>query len=86
MKIEVGEHGIIEIREAYTGVVFVGDGKERFGVCMRDGGVEFNYAGKWYSAVGGKITPLNSVTTEIEHDENEDMKVTSVTVSKRLNM
>lgn len=68
MKIEVGQHGTIEIREAYNGVVFVGDGNERFGICSRDGGVEFNYAGKWYSAVGGKITPLNSVTTEIEHE------------------
>ena len=41
MKIEVGEHGELILREVFSGVVFkTGDGEE-FSICMRDSGFEF---------------------------------------------
>jgi len=69
MTIEVNENGDMQLGKVYSGVVFVTEDKERFGICMRDTGFEFCYAGKWYEAKGGEIRPLASVTTTIEHTE-----------------
>lgn len=86
LTISINENGDLQLEKVYSGVVLVTEDKERFGICMRDTGFEFNYGGKWYEAKGGQIRPLNSVTTEVEHTEGETFSETKVTVTKREGM
>ena len=46
------------ITECYLGVRFEADPGERLVVCMRDGGFEIKYAGRWWSFLGGVVAPL----------------------------
>lgn len=58
MKIEVNEHGDIELREVYVGVTFVTKDGEELVIGMRDTGFEFVYEGQKYSAQKGLITKI----------------------------
>ena len=53
MKMRVGEYSEIILEEVYSGIVLVSEDCERFTICMRNSGFEFNYGGMWYSAKGG---------------------------------
>ena len=41
MKLSVGEHGVLEISEAYVGFMLVTE-LDRYGICERDGRIEIN--------------------------------------------
>lgn len=64
MKISVDEHRNILLEEVFNGIVLLSTNKEHFGICMSDGGYEFHYGGKWYSAKDGKIKELVSSTSD----------------------
>lgn len=58
MKIEINKYNELELTEVYNGLKLVTDIGEEFSICMRDGGFEFFYGGKWFSAQKGKIEEL----------------------------
>lgn len=58
MTVRVNEDGDLQLENVYSGIVLVTEDKERFGICMRDTGFEFNYGGVWYEAKGGEIRSL----------------------------
>ncbi len=60
MKIEVDENREIVLKDVYLGIGLETKEKEFFAICMRDGGFEFTYAGKHYSANNGIITEFKS--------------------------
>ena len=67
MKIEINEDREFILKDVYSGVGLETDSGETFGICMRDGGFEFNYGGCWWEAKRGSIQKLcrnNSVTTD----------------------
>lgn len=58
MRISVDEGGEIVIKEVFSGIGLETSSGEEFGICMRDSGFEFKYAGVWYAAKEGKLGPL----------------------------
>lgn len=58
MKISALPDCSIVLTEVYSGVLFVSKDKEEFGLCMRDSGFEFQYAGVWYEAKAGALKRL----------------------------
>ena len=58
MKIEVLPDYSFALKEVFSGVSLVSRDNEEFGICMRDSGFEFQYAGVWYEAKGGVINTL----------------------------
>ena len=58
MKIEVLPDYSFVLKEVFSGVLLVSRDNEEFGICMRDSGFEFQYAGVWYEAKGGVINTL----------------------------
>ena len=65
MKIEVDEEGDIILKEVFSGVGLETEYGEKMGICMRDSGFEFSYAGECYSAQQGVLTKMERV---IPHD------------------
>ena len=63
MKISVDSDRTILLEDVYSGVGLKTPAGEFMGICMRDGGFEFNYGGVWYSAKGNVITPLPTFQT-----------------------
>lgn len=61
MNISVGEGGVIEVTEVYSGIKLKSNDGEIFGICMRDSGFEFQYNGIWYEAKEGQIKKLGKV-------------------------
>ena len=58
MKLETTGDGQITLKEVFNSIRFVTeDGVELF-LCMRDGGYEFKYAGRWYRVNDGKVLPM----------------------------
>jgi hypothetical protein len=61
MRVETNDKGEIVLKEVYSGVLlqtsYIG---ENFGICMRDGGFEFNYGGQWYQAKGGVVSEMTA--------------------------
>jgi len=66
MKVEVGEHGNIVLRDVFNSIVLVSQNNEEFVICMRDGGFEFKFGDTWHSAKYGTIGFLFPL------EENED--------------
>ena len=60
MKIEVLTDYSFALKEVFSGVLLISPDKEEFGICMRDSGFEFQYAGTWYEAKCGVINILYS--------------------------
>jgi len=58
MRIETAEDGSSILKEVYLGVMFQSYAGEEFGICMRDSGFEFHYAGAWYEAKNGIVNVL----------------------------
>lgn len=58
MRIEVDAENEIVLKEVYSGVGLETRDGEKFGICMRDSGFEFQYAGKWYEAKNGELKQL----------------------------
>ena len=58
MKIEVDEFGDIVLKEVYSGINLETNSKENMYICMRDGGFEFIYENKKYSAQEGVIKEM----------------------------
>lgn len=48
----------IALEKVFSGVLLISPDKEEFGICMRDSGFEFQYAGTWYEAKCGVINLL----------------------------
>lgn len=59
MKIEIDENDGLILSKVYSGVTLKTDKGEKFGICMRDGGFEFQYNGIWYSAVNGELKQMS---------------------------
>jgi len=69
MKIETNEQGETILKEVFNGVGLESRDGEKFGICMRDTGFEFNYAGQWYEAKNGllcKFADYNNPTISRE--------------------
>lgn len=79
MKIESKNNEII-LREVYSGVGLISNDGEEFGICMRDSGFEFTYAGKWYAAKEGNIICLSDIKSE--KVENPDSGPLSADLNK----
>jgi len=60
MKIETLPDYSFALKEVFSGVLLISPDKEEFGICMRDSGFEFQYAGTWYEAKRGVISILYS--------------------------
>jgi hypothetical protein len=60
MKIETNEQSEIILKEVFSGIGLESPSGEKFSICMRDSGFEFNYGGKWYRAVEGILTSLDN--------------------------
>ena len=58
MKIETLPDYSFALKEVFSGVLLISPDKEEFGICMRDSGFEFQYAGIWYEAKRGVINLL----------------------------
>ena len=58
MEVKVLEDYSIALEKVFSGVLLVSPDKEEFGICMRDSGFEFQYAGTWYEAKRGVINLL----------------------------
>ncbi len=58
MRIEVLTDYSFALKEVFSGVLFISPDKEEFGICMRDTGFEFQYAGVWYEAKQGVVNLL----------------------------
>ena len=58
MEVRVLEDYSIALEKVFSGVLLVSPDKEEFGICMRDSGFEFQYAGTWYEAKRGVISLL----------------------------
>lgn len=58
MKISTTDKGEIVLTEVYSGILLETDNNEFIGICMRDGGFEFNYNGIWYSAKNGIVEQI----------------------------
>ncbi|MFA5152972.1 MAG: hypothetical protein WC554_10455 [Clostridia bacterium] len=61
----------IALEKVFSGVLLVSPDKEEFGICMRDSGFEFQYAGVWYEAKRGVINMLGGKPL-LEGAENTD--------------
>lgn len=73
MKIEVLPDYNIVLKEVFSGVLFVSPDREEFGICMRDSGFEFRYAGTWYEAKNGTLKPFSKniqSTEQVNQFEN----------------
>lgn len=55
----VDDTGTITLKKVFNGIGFITPAGQVMGICMRDGGYEINFGGKWYRANEGKIEPLN---------------------------
>ena len=58
MEIRVLPDYSFALEKVFSGVLLVSPDKEEFGICMRDSGFEFQYAGIWYEAKRGVINLL----------------------------
>ncbi len=58
MEVRVLEDYSIALEKVFSGLLLVSPDKEEFGICMRDSGFEFQYAGTWYEAKSGVIKLL----------------------------
>lgn len=77
MKIEVNENGCLKFKEVYLGVEFESNDGERFSICMRDSGFEFNYMGTMYEAKNGILKKLelnNHSSTNEEYGNVPEVK------------
>ena len=63
----------IALEKVFSGVLLVSPDKEEFGICMRDSGFEFQYAGVWYEAKRGVINMLGGKPL-LEGAKNTDAK------------
>ena len=59
MIIEVNDKFEFVLKKVFK-MVHLETEKEKFGICMRDTGFEFQYGNKWYSAQNGRIQELVS--------------------------
>ena len=48
----------VVLKEVYSGVMLETAYGEKFGICMRDTGFEFNYCGVWWEAKNGEVRRL----------------------------
>lgn len=74
MKIEVLPDYSFVLKEVFSGVSLVSRDNEEFGICMRDSGFEFQYAGVWYEAKGGVINKLWEVPKTPTTSQKEDKR------------
>ncbi len=58
MIIEIDNDHEFVLKDVFSGVGFETKYGEKFAICMRDQGFEFNYGGFWWSAQGSKIEKL----------------------------
>jgi len=58
MKLDIDEQGMISVKEVYNTIRFISDDGVELFLCMRDGGYEFKYGGRWYRVNNGKVLPM----------------------------
>ena len=75
MEINVTESRLIELKQVYNPIVLISTNNEKFFICMRDGGFEFEYEGKPYRAVNGV---LSEVITNQPKQSSEAESLTTV--------
>lgn len=59
LEITLDEQRNFVLTKVFNGVLLRSEDKEEFGICMRDSGFEFSYAGKWYEAKGGVLRMIS---------------------------
>ncbi len=69
MKITHGKDYFV-IEDIYSGVLLRSPDKEEFGICMRDGGFEFQYGAEQYSAVNGVLCNMKNLIKKQVPTEN----------------
>ena len=74
MEIKVLPDFGITLEKVFSGVLLVSPDKEEFGICMRDSGFEFQYAGTWYEAKRGVINMLYSKGVKNTEQANQPDK------------
>jgi hypothetical protein len=55
MRIEVGEHNEMLLKEIYGGVTLISANGEKLHICMRDSGFEFTYSNQFFECKQGKV-------------------------------
>lgn len=80
MEIRTLLDGSIQLERVFNGIVLKSPIGERMVITMRDGGFEFTYQGKTYSAKGGKLTPnglsmdsstINKMSKDNKHSDKQ---------------
>ena len=64
MKISVDDNNSLLLEEVYNGITLKSSSGEKFSICMRDTGFEFNYNGKWYCAKEGQVKEIKNLTNK----------------------
>ncbi len=59
MKIILNEENELQLEEVYNGILLKINDDELIDIYMRDGGFEFKYQNKWYSAKEGRVKHLD---------------------------
>ena len=70
MRIEISPDRELVIKEVFSGVLLISDSGEEMGICMRDSGFEFTYAGAYYEAKTGKLSRLDQAK-KTKEDQND---------------
>ena len=78
----VDDTGTITLKKVFNGIGFITPAGQVMGVCMRDGGYEINFGGKWYRANDGKIEPLNQEESDFADHISTSFNPDPVWISK----
>jgi hypothetical protein len=78
VKIEVNEDYEIILKEVFTGIGLETKYGEKFGICMRDSGFEFEYAGVSFQAKDGVVTYVVPQTSGIKSELVDDFSLVNV--------
>lgn len=75
MKIEVGERGMMILREVYNPIKLITNKGEEFVIAMRDGGFEYLYDGKWHSLQSGMYSEAAQCCPNCLNAPSEDPSI-----------
>jgi len=70
MKVTVNERGTIQLENVFNPIKLVSTNNEELIICMRDGGFEMTYQGKWYSLKENELSELSGFKTVKSNDDN----------------
>ena len=88
MKVTTTEENAIQLEEVFNAITLKTADGEVMSICMRDGGFEFCYQGKWYFAKEGFVEPFKesvrgNYLVEQKHSESNTPTFCTERVNKK---